>query len=217
MAYFDAQNRRLINSVGASYAVETKFTDSLRAVETWYFAPKKVREVASFSNIRRRIRDGETVVYYDNGSVKRRESYQDGARQGEGLAYYSNGKIRRRDRYENQKRVLQECFDESGGAMNCDTLDRRACPNQVPFTQQTTNVRYPAKALKLGIEGVVKVKFVVNRTGQLVDVWVVESPSPLLDVEAIAAVRRIKQWRVGLIDCDPMDTFYTLPLTFKIN
>jgi TonB family protein len=76
---------------------------------------------------------------------------------------------------------------------------------------------YPAKALKAGIEGKVTVSFLVSRFGELVDVWVVSSPSPLLNEEAIAAVRRMKEYCPQYIDCDPMDVLYTRPINFQIK
>lgn len=217
MRYFDAQNKALQSASGAAYAIETKFIDSLNAIERVYFSPKKIREEAAFSNIRRRLRHGETVVYYDDGSIKRRENYWHGFRQGDGVIYYPNGKIRSRDRWEGYNQVFQECFDTTGNNINCDTLARHtSCLNKLESVSKGANIYYPAKALKLDIEGVVKVKFVISRTGELVDAWIIESPSPLLSIEALAAVRRAK-WGIFLVDCDPVDKALIQPVTFSIK
>ena len=215
--YYSAQHQPLDSSKGASYAIKTTYSDSIRAVETVYWAPQKVREVAHFSNIRLRRRDGETVVYYDDGTVKRREQYRNGFRQGEGFAYYPNGQVRRHDKFDNQKRELQECFDDAGKPLDCDTLARRqVCPGAAQQVGQGAGVHFPQKALKLGIEGVVKISFIVSRTGQLADVQVLESPSPILSAAAIDAIRRAK-WIVRLDNCDPVDTRYTMPFNFAIK
>jgi TonB family protein len=217
IAFYSEKHQLLSSSQGASYAVETEFVDSLRAIETVYWAPNKVREVAHFSNIRRRLREGETIVYHNNGGVKRQEQYRYGFRQGDGFTYYPSGKLRSQDRFEGYKRVSQACFDEEGNTLDCDTLAKRTlCPALLPVATTSAYVRYPAKALKANIEGVVKVKFVISRFGQLVDAWVLESPSPLLSIEAIAAVRRVK-WGIFQCYCDPMDEAFIIPFTFNIE
>lgn len=216
-AFYTAQHKKLPSSNNASYAIETEFLDSIRAIERVYWAPQKIREVATFSNIRLRRRDGETTVYHDNGVVKRREQYHNGFRQGEGFAYYPDGKLRRHDSYDKQKKLLEQCFDAAGTPINCDTLARREiCPNVVLSPGKSAPVYFPAKALKLGMEGVVKIRFIVSRTGQLADVQVVESPSPILSQAAIDALRRV-QWAVRLYECDPIDASYSIPFTFQIK
>lgn len=218
LSFYDAQHRLLPSSKGANYAIETEYLDSIRAIERVYWRPQKLREVAYFSNIRLRRRDGETVVYYDDGSIKRREQYRDGFQQGEGFAYYPNGQLSRHATFDNQKRQAQECFDTVGKPISCDTLTARqqVCPGAIQSAGQGAQVRYPQKALKLGIEGVVKVEFVVSRTGQLAYIQVLQSPSPILSAAAIDAIRRTK-WGVRLDNCDPVDVRYTMPFTFAIK
>ena len=218
MVYYDAKNRKLPSPTGAVYAVQTEYIDSLRANEKWYSGPQKITETASFSNIKRRLRDGETVKYYDDGGVKTRLVYQDG-RLLTRSSYYPNHKIRRRLRVERDSIVEDKCFTESGLPMNCDTLAMRTkCPNGKPNPCTIYSaVRFPTKALKAGVQGKVTVSFMVSRFGELVDVWIVDSPSLLLNEEAIAAIRRMKQYCPQYIDCEPMDVQYTLPITFRIE
>lgn len=217
MTYFDAQHHKLLAAKGASYAVETEFLDSVRAIEKWYFAPQKVREIAAFANIRRRTREGETVVYYDDGKIKRRMNYRAGAML-ELSAYYPNGKLRRHYVYDKDSVTERHCFDENGASLTCDALTQQTtCADNAKSPAETSYVRYPAKALKLGMQGKVIVQFVVDRFGRVASIWVKESPSPLLNEEAIAAVRRIKKWPPKTIDCDPIDRLYTLPINFHIE
>ncbi|RSK33133.1 energy transducer TonB [Hymenobacter metallilatus] len=214
--FYSTQHQPLPSSKGASYAIETEFLDSINATERIYWAPQKLRETATFSNLRLRRRDGETVVYYNDGTIKRREQYRNGRRQGEGFAYHPNGKLRRHDVYDDQGRKSEECFDAAGSPINCDTLARRdVCPSEIA-TGRSAPVYFPSKALKLGIQGVVKVGFTVSRTGQLVDVQIVESPSPILSAAAVDAIRRAK-WNIRLDNCDPVDVRYLIPFTFAIK
>ena len=218
MVYYDAKNRRLPAPTGAAYAIQTEYIDSLRAIERWYSGPQKIKETDSFSDVRRRIHDGETVFYYDDGSVKTQLVYYNNHLLTRS-SYYPNHKIRRQVRVEQDSVVMDKCFTENGLPVHCDTLARQmACPSGQPkLCTIYSVVRFPAKALKAGVQGRVIVSFSVSRFGELIDVWVVDSPSPLLNEEAIAAVRRMKQYCPQYIDCEPMDVLYTVPITFRIE
>lgn len=218
MVYYDAKNRKLPSQTGAAYAIQTEYIDSLWAIERWYSGPQKVKETATFSNVKRRTREGETVKYYDDGSVKTRLVYQNNHLLTR-FSYYPNHQLRRQSRVEQDSIVQDKCFTESGLSVNCDTLSKQMnCPNGEPKPCAIYSVvRFPTKALKAGVQGKVTVSFVVSRFGELVDVWVVDSPSPLLNEEAIAAIRRMKQYCPQYIDCEPMDVQYTLPLNFRIE
>ncbi|MCB2410572.1 energy transducer TonB [Hymenobacter lucidus] len=218
MVYYDQQNRRLPTATGAAWAVETKYIDSVRAVERVYFAPQKVRQQAFFSNIRLRQRDRETVVYYDDGSVKRRTQYQASKKQEETFEYYPGGRLKRHEQFADGKYQIRSCFGADGQAIHCDTLARQTvCPPMVETSGQSTYVHFPPKALKLGIEGVVKVGFLVNRFGEILNIRVIESASPELNGEAVAAVRRLKKWRISYVDCEPVEVVYVIPITFQIK
>ena len=218
MVYYDAKNRKLPSSTGAAYAIQTEYIDSLRAIERWYSGPQKIKETASFFNIKRRWRDGETVTYYDDGSLKTRLVYQSGHLL-ERFSYYPDHKLRRQLRAERDSIVENRCFTENGLPVSCDTLAKRTkCPNGQPKPCTIYSaVRFPTKALKAGVQGKVTVCFMVNRFGELVDVWVVDSPSPLLNEEAIAAIRRMKEYCPQYIDCESIDVKYTVAINFRIE
>lgn len=59
-------------------------------------------------------------------------------------------------------------------------------------------VRYPAEARKQGTEGTVQVSFIVDTDGRLSDVKVLHSADPLLDKEALRAVKSSPEWKPGL-------------------
>ncbi len=218
MVYYNAQNRKLPSPAGAAYAIQTEYLDSLRAIERWYSGPQKIKATETFSDVKRRIHDGETVLYYADGSVKTRLTYQQNHLLTR-LSYYPSHRLRRQMRVEQDSVVEDKCFTENGLPVNCDTLTKRtACSNGQPKPCSIYSVvRYPAQALKADVQGKVRVSFVVSRFGELVDVWVVDSPSPLLNAEAMAAIRRMKQFCPQYIDCEPMDIQYTVSIVFQIK
>jgi len=79
------------------------------------------------------------------------------------------------------------------------------------------NLRYPAKARQLRVEGRVIVSFVVRDNGQIDGVTVVKSASPLLDQEAVRVVKSMKDWQPGLQRGSAVNVRYMLPVDFRLD
>lgn len=79
------------------------------------------------------------------------------------------------------------------------------------------NVRYPAEALKNGIQGRVVTKFVVEVDGSITNVEVARSINPYLDKEAIRVVKSMPKWNPGKSNGKPVRTRFVLPVSFRLN
>lgn len=77
-------------------------------------------------------------------------------------------------------------------------------------------VRYPVEAQKRGIVGRVYVGFVINKTGQIVNVKVLKSAHPLLDAEAIRVIEGMPAWKPGKNKGECVDVSYTFPINFRL-
>jgi TonB family protein len=78
-------------------------------------------------------------------------------------------------------------------------------------------VKYPKKAKRDGIEGTVYVSFVVDKDGSVTDVAVARGVDPLLDAEAMRAVRLMPKWKPGSQNGKPVKTRFHLPVRFKLK
>jgi protein TonB len=79
------------------------------------------------------------------------------------------------------------------------------------------NLRYPDQARKNNIQGRVLVQFVVRKDGRVADAKIAKSANPLLDAEALRVVRIMPKWIPGRQDGKPVDVYFTLPVTFKLD
>lgn len=80
------------------------------------------------------------------------------------------------------------------------------------------NVEYPKRALEDGVQGLVIVKFVVEKDGSIGRVMVVRGKHPDLDREALRVVRRIpKKFIPARINGDVVSSWFFLPFPFKIT
>ena len=78
--------------------------------------------------------------------------------------------------------------------------------------------RYPRKAKKAGLEGRVLVQFVITEQGKLADVKVLKGVHPLLDKEAVRAIKSAPQaWKPGKLGTKPIKCTYTFPVVFEIE
>jgi len=79
------------------------------------------------------------------------------------------------------------------------------------------NIVYPEEAKKNGITGEVYVQFTVNTKGEVVDVKVVKTASPLLDKEAIRVTESSPLWKPGKQQGKPVDVQFTFPIKFALD
>jgi TonB family protein len=79
------------------------------------------------------------------------------------------------------------------------------------------NLKYPNIALDKGIEGKVVCSFIVDATGKVSDIKVIDSVDPALDAEAVRMIGNMPKWIPGKqngVDCAVQ---YALPIVFKLE
>ena len=62
----------------------------------------------------------------------------------------------------------------------------------------TDNLQYPDEAKEKGISGNVRVSFIIDKDGSVIDAKVIESVDPNLDKEAIRLIRSMPKWKPGI-------------------
>lgn len=81
----------------------------------------------------------------------------------------------------------------------------------------SANLVYPPNAAEQGIQGRVLVQFVVDTKGNVSNVEIRESVDPSLDAEALRVVKLLKGWTPGKMKGKPVNVWYTLPISFKLQ
>lgn len=80
------------------------------------------------------------------------------------------------------------------------------------------NIAYPEEAIKYMDEGIVKIKFYVQKNGQLTNFKVVQSVSDECDQQVIEALKRTtKCWVPGKINHEPVDMETTVSVKFDLT
>lgn len=79
------------------------------------------------------------------------------------------------------------------------------------------NLRYPAAAAELGIEGRVTLRFVVSKTGKVSDVEVIRGLDPSCDKEAIRVIKMMPDWIPGRQNGRNVPVYFTLSVLYKFQ
>jgi protein TonB len=78
------------------------------------------------------------------------------------------------------------------------------------------NVKYPAIARRIGVEGTVYVGFIVGKSGEILEATVIKGIDAACDAEALRVINLMKGWSPGLQGGAPVKVRMVLPITFKL-
>ena len=81
----------------------------------------------------------------------------------------------------------------------------------------SNNINYPRVAMENGVQGRVIVQFIVTKNGSIGEVKIVRSVDRDLDNEAIRLCKSLPNFIPGKMNGKPVNVWYTLPITFKLN
>ena len=122
--------------------------------------------------------------------------------------------------------TIYEVAEEMPRFPACENLDttiafKAACAQRVLLRVVNQNINYPLEARELGAEGMVVVRFVVEKDGSL------SYPEILKDVEGGCGMEVLRvidgmnlsgiKWVPGIHQGDTVRTWYTLPVRFKLT
>jgi protein TonB len=79
------------------------------------------------------------------------------------------------------------------------------------------SLRYPAASRRIGEEGIVFVRFVVDVTGSITGIEVLRGVSASLDKEATRVIGLMPHWKPGKQHGSPVNVRMTLPIKFEMN
>ncbi len=79
------------------------------------------------------------------------------------------------------------------------------------------NLKYPAQARRMGIEGKVFVQFVVDKDGKLTEVQAVKGIGAGCDEEAVRVIEGAPKWKPGKQRGRAVKVRMILPITFKLG
>ena len=183
--------------------------------DVWHFSEYK-------SNPRKRIREGLHTSFYANGKDSLTEVYRDNRLEGQTMVYYPDGKLRREEHYSENQCTGGKMFDEYGTEMEHQPyFVFPSFPGGIEnLMKLVANVtKYPEDAWKQKAEGRVILRFVVDEEGKMTHPKILQSVRYDIDKEAIRAFEAIAdvyRWSPGYQDGEAKRVKFTIPLYFRI-
>lgn len=79
------------------------------------------------------------------------------------------------------------------------------------------NLKYPAAAAQAGIEGRVVIRFIVAKTGEVMNIEVLRGLDKECDEEGVRVVKLMPSWKPGMHNGVAVDVYFVLPITYKFK
>jgi protein TonB len=79
------------------------------------------------------------------------------------------------------------------------------------------NLKYPLIAVENGIEGIVYLRFIVNKDGSIGEVRLMRGVDPSLDEAAVNAIKNAPNWDPGKQRGIPVKVSMTVPIAFSLD
>ncbi|MBL7711352.1 MAG: TonB family protein [Chitinophagaceae bacterium] len=165
-------------------------------------------------------KSGLWAYYREDGSLHYEENYAEGKLSGKLKSYYRDKSLKREENYNNGEFVNGKCFTLSG--KDTTHFPFKEMPEfeggeKAMFKYLAQEVRYPEKAINKGIQGVVKIIFIVDKNGQLQDIKIYKGVYPSLNYEAIRIIEKMDVWKPGKIDGEIAETKFIIPIKFVLQ
>ena len=223
--YFNAAGREVAKAEEADHREDQIFRDSVGGTVRIYYPSGKLRRIEPYLHFDYGIKYGAVTSFYESGEVKSRCQYNHEGPVGYYVQYYRTGRVRFRSPQglDLPLDAKAEAFGPDGQPYpegHVDPQDKMPTlkggeQNILAVVQR--GVRYPAAALRAQVEGKVFVSFMVDDAGFVRNVQIVSSPSPLLNPTVLTAVASLGRFVPGTHGGDPVDVFFTLPISFFIQ
>jgi periplasmic protein TonB len=87
------------------------------------------------------------------------------------------------------------------------------------FAYIAKNMRYPTSAIENEIEGKVFIRFVIDKSGNIVNPEIARGIGgcPECEQEALRIVRAMPKWKPAMVAGEPVKSLFYLPITFHLE
>lgn len=219
--YYNSDGKKVKSSLQAEYyqTLAKENLGSNKLIERQYYMNGQMREEIYYLDLSHNKKEGTQRFWFKNGQLKIATDYVDNKIHGNVLTYWPNGQLKRKDTFENNKYIAGNCYDSIGN--NVEHFEFLVYPNfpggekkLIEFIIQ--NIRYPSDADPNSLQGKVVVKFVIAKDGTPTQISIKTSVDQALDKEALRVVKAMPKWTPCILDGEPINFWYTLPIKFKM-
>ena len=78
-------------------------------------------------------------------------------------------------------------------------------------------LHYPIKALEIGVQLMVYVKFVVEKNGSITNIKIIKGEDPLFNDVVTEVIQEMPLWKPGVFAGEVVRSSYIIPIKFKLS
>ncbi len=204
--------------VHETYTEEITFTNKQREIATVRtFTPSGQRITEEhYGNYQQGIKHGLTRCWYPNGQTYWSSDFKHGDMNGPLLVYYPDGSTKRREYFRRGISRENTCFNPLGATHPCEAF---AKPASFLGTQTDFLAVLMAHLSEVGFEKqnqgqLLSVKGIVEENAQFTNIEVYPTDNPLAD-PLKKALSQIPRWKPASVDNEPIATRYFLTLLIQ--
>jgi protein TonB len=219
--YLDGDYKKVADKSLAKYYRVTTLTDSVAGNIKTYLMNGQITNEDNYAHVKKRKSEGVSKTWFEeNGQLRFDLNYKEGKYDGPLRSYYKDGKLKRDDVYQEGKLVKGRCLTHSGQDTAFYEFEIKPLfPGGETKMMQylSTNIRYPRKALRAGISGLVVASFDVNDNGTISRIEILQQVNDAMDQEVIRIISAMPRWQPGEEDGKKVRIRFTLPVRFSLN
>jgi len=166
------------------------------------------------------VKNGRYEEWYITGEKRVSTFYTKDKLNGNFTVFYKNGKIKRTEKWKEGLWKEGECFDELGNKTDyCSYQEMAEFIGGLPALCNFIGheLKYPLYAQFKGIQGVVKVQFIVEADGSITDVKIKNGIEESLDKEALRIVNSMPKWKPARFEGALVKMDFSLPIRFRLE
>lgn len=209
--YYD--NERLLDS--------TYYLHSVPVGKSYSFYPSgKTRQISIYDTLGNGT--GTYTGYTEAGAVNQTGLYTKGLLKDSTWVYYfPDGKVSFLEEFRQGICIGIRCFNEDGSPRDTctiSTLPEFPGGTEAMMKYISKNISWPGGLSAEEVSSArVVAQFIVSKDGTTKGITIIRSASRSFDNQVIRAIENMPRWKPGKQYHEPIDTYYTLPVTFRRN
>jgi hypothetical protein len=218
--YYDS-SWNIIERANAFYIQKSYYDGYYWRNDTYRTNPAHLQSILRFKDSSFTILNGELSRYYENGVLKEKSLYKDGALVSI-VGYYENAKIKASAAYDDGKPLFENGFTESGDSIPGYIVFRApqfagGLPAWKKFLERNLNAHTPADNGAPAGRYKVSIIFTVNPDGSLSDIKAENNPGYGTMEEALRMFKKSPNWTPAILYNSPARYRQRQPITFVLS
>lgn len=216
--------KRLMYADNGNKWQEYNYKDGLLDGRSLYYN-WETNQLVSASHYKANKKDGVSIHYHSNGNIQSVEHYTLDSLNGERVVYEMDGTEHHREQWVNGQLESTTCTEKADlmstePAFPCDpkfSTSENCCSENALLSFLSTNMKYPMFPRKLGVQGKILVFFVVDKTGDVIDVKIPNAMCNAFHEEVMNLMKIMPKWQPGIANGEPVKVRYTIPIMFRLE